>query len=870
MRLTILSRMQDISSRDRFVDEVVNSIAESDHHNEAFIFGISGKWGEGKTYFLDKLQIQLEKCESADMKVVKLNPWKYAHTDDSILRELLRQVLYLQGNRLKRWRLNRRVEGLYHDVSKKKINWTITFAMTVILVIAGLVYKYPPDFLADIRAQVANNKALLTLLLIPVLLGIANAVTTSESSTKAVSTRDKFSDLFDELMEDLSIDKVIVYVDDLDRLTASKAVSVLDSLRTFFDKEQLVFVVASDSTVLERHLGHELIPGAKAPEQMEEGRRFLKKIFNVYWQLPLPTKPEFESYVKTLVGKGVNEFLHEKLRNNVNRKAFRGYLQSYFANNFRNTERFVSRVEFTFRLIEAQYTAKSGSRINKEYFGEMLENPLLVVRILLIEELANPLFGKFQHDPGILLKLEELVTTGDNSGASFDALLGKLSEEQQTFIKSFLGEKPRFRDETGVKVKSIEPYIFLSSDSSFGDIRGLSPKEFSVYLQKNTPAELATILGRSSEQMITEAMRVFSEDYGTMSDPVRKADLLSSLVQVALISDPKLPAQSIIVNRIVGYGLIFLDELPADEKVALTGELGSLNLSKEQFTVLLRNVPVFQSAEWAEIATLDDGKQITLLTQYLFMQFFKDYFLSNPADALTQLGPRLNAFSVEVIGTVLDGSLPGFVSNFLSDHNDERRGYELALIRNIKGGLENLKANVQGELSAKSAPLFNWSVDQARTSSQPLLTTQEIIDAVLLGANTVDTVPDLAERLSLLQTLPEAKDRIWESLFKLDEVVLVDALYEATLIDGYLPLAPSSEAANRVLELVIRRFVNKEVADSPDTTRWLDRVAPERWVFANLRLNQSVLKLINERHGRKYLSDDVRAHLERIKESFKR
>ena len=117
MKLTILRTMHEINSRDRFVDEVVNSIAASDGQDEAFIFGISGKWGEGKTFFLKKLRTELEKCTSPEMKVIELNPWKYAHTDDSILRELLRQMLKLQTNPVKRWLLTRKLQGLYHDVS---------------------------------------------------------------------------------------------------------------------------------------------------------------------------------------------------------------------------------------------------------------------------------------------------------------------------------------------------------------------------------------------------------------------------------------------------------------------------------------------------------------------------------------------------------------------------------------------------------------------------------------------------------------------------------------------------------------------------------------------------------------------------------
>ncbi len=868
MKLTILRAMQEINSRDRFVDEVVNSIAASDGQDEAFIFGISGKWGEGKTFFLKKLRTELEKCASPKMKVIELNPWKYVHSDGSILRELLRQILKLQTNPIKRWLLARKLQGLYHDVSKKKINWAMTIMAAIVLAALSLLYKYPPDALQGTHDFIAKNKTLVTLLFIPVLLGVANAVTTSQSSTKAVSTRDKFSDLFDELIKDLPVEKVVVYVDDLDRLTASKAVSVLDSLRTFFDKNKLVFIVASDNTVLERHLGHELMPDADAPDQMEEGRRFLKKIFNVYWRLPLPTKPEFENYVKTLVGKNTNQFLHDKLLNSTNRKAFRGYLQDYFSNNFRNTERFVNRVVFTFHLIEAQHTSRTGPKINKEYFGEMLENPLLVARILLIEENANPLFEKIQHKPELLLELEQQATEGGTGEITFENALDGLSDEQKSFVRTFIGEKPRFRDETGVKVKSIEPYIFLSSDSSFGDIRGLSPKEFTAYLQKDATSDLAAILSRSSEQKINEAMDAFSAEYTPLTDLPQKSKLLSNLIQVAKASDPKLSAQSIIITHILNYDLAFLGELTAAEKIKLTEEIGSLPLSEDQFNLALQKVPNFTQTEWAAITVLDDGQPITRLTQYMFLQYFVQYFASNPGDAITQLGPRVGSFSANSVNAVIKDQLPQLINYFINDNNDARREYWLTLFRKTDDGVGTLKDNLKGQLSASNASIFNWLAGPAKTSSEPLFTMNELVDAVIFGPTAVSSTADLTQRLTLFQAIPEAKDILWEALLRFDHTMLIDTLYEAILINNYLPIAPSSDAANRVLELIIRRFVTQDTANSPDTIGWLGRITPGHWVFANLKLNGQLTRLIDARLGTQYLSDEVRQHLERIKSDF--
>jgi hypothetical protein len=860
--------MQKISSREKFVDEVVRSIATSDEKEGAFIFGISGKWGEGKTYFLDSLKDELEKSNISSMKVVQLNPWKFAHADNSIFRELLRQITELHSNWFKRNILKHKLQVLYHDVSKKKINWRATLIATCVFLAAGILYKYPLPFLLSTKTLVSQNKTLFTLLLIPVLLGVANSITTSQSSTKAVSTRDKFDELIKKVLKDLDLDKVVVYVDDLDRLTASKALSVLDNLRTFFDNQKLVFVVASDHTVLERHLGRELRPEAESADQMDEGRRYLKKIFNVYWRLPIPTKPEFEEYVKALIDKKGNPFLHKSLKNPTFRKSFRDYLLTYFSNNFRNVERFVNRVEFTFRLLEAQHTARTTSQRNKEYFAEMLDNPLLVVRVLLIEELANPLFDAMQHKPELLLTLEQKATDGEQAEPSFTNALKDLSTEQTAFMISFLSVKPRFRDETGVKVMSIEPYISLSSDSSFGDIRGLSPKEFSSYLKKDMTTDLTTILSRSSEQKIQEALDNFTEEFAALTDLPIKKKLLSNLVHVAQASDPKLPAQAIITSMLLNSDLSFIDQLEPAEKILVTEELGTLKLTDTELEELISKVPNFSATEWANIASLENGEPISQLTQRKFLRYFKEYFPANQADALTQIGPRISAFNAKTVNTELTTHIEQLINYFIADNNDTRRDYGLALLRKTDAGFPALMDRLKTELSVRNSPIFNWLAGPAKSSSEPLFSMQAMVDSVINGPTPVSSIADLSDRLTLFQSLPEAKDILWEALLKLDYPILIDTLYEAILINNYVPIAPNSDVANNILEIIIRRFITKDAVSKPETIGWLGRITPAHWVFVNLKLNSQLVRLIDTRLGTKYLSDEARQHLERIKSEF--
>ena len=80
-----------MESRNHFVNQVRDKV-KSEHgkdKNASCIFGLSGKWGEGKTTFLKSLESGLEKD---GFKVVWINPWKFGDDKISFLRNFLKEI----------------------------------------------------------------------------------------------------------------------------------------------------------------------------------------------------------------------------------------------------------------------------------------------------------------------------------------------------------------------------------------------------------------------------------------------------------------------------------------------------------------------------------------------------------------------------------------------------------------------------------------------------------------------------------------------------------------------------------------------------------------------------------------------------------
>ncbi len=136
-----------MNSLDKFVKQVADTIKEN--HNKSgseasFIFGISGKWGEGKTVFLNKLEPVLV---SKGFVVARINPWKYAQDRISFLRSFLKQLS--RATKKKQGKFDKfrafinnenEFRNLDYDVSELNIHVGLLAAVILFLIAAFIIY----------------------------------------------------------------------------------------------------------------------------------------------------------------------------------------------------------------------------------------------------------------------------------------------------------------------------------------------------------------------------------------------------------------------------------------------------------------------------------------------------------------------------------------------------------------------------------------------------------------------------------------------------------------------------------------------------------------------------------------------------------
>ena len=115
-------------------------------------------------------------------------------------------------------------------------------------------------------------------------------------ASEILKLRDSFQEAIDKKLAETHRSRVVIFVDDLDRLQPGKAVELLEVLKLFLDCENCVFVLAVDYNVVTMGIKEKY--GASVSE--EKGRSFFDKIIQLPFKLPV-AKYDVDNYVQTMM-----------------------------------------------------------------------------------------------------------------------------------------------------------------------------------------------------------------------------------------------------------------------------------------------------------------------------------------------------------------------------------------------------------------------------------------------------------------------------------------------------------------------------------------------------------------------------------------
>jgi hypothetical protein len=336
----------------RHFSVLMQGLIESSRNEPPYSIGLLGRWGSGKTsiksLYLNSLADDVSpssdhKSRSKRIHPITFNAWRFGGED--IKRALLRQVyLELGGDK------NKLDEALFKHIHRSQPlslggwdRFKEAFGRSAFsLVVTVLMFA----FVIGLAALIGWAFQLSGMTVMGVLgaIGLASAAavvkflldssqSTRHSTITQVdaprSTAEQYEDfLIDQAhafkQNNKSCERIVVFVDDLDRLSPEEMISGLDAVRTFMEipKRSLpndlgvVFVISCDEDRIadaladkRRRFANPDLPGAVFTHA--DAHRFLDRIFQFRLEIPPFPKRDMRNYAETAILKALPDLRKE-------------------------------------------------------------------------------------------------------------------------------------------------------------------------------------------------------------------------------------------------------------------------------------------------------------------------------------------------------------------------------------------------------------------------------------------------------------------------------------------------------------------------------------------------------------------------------
>lgn len=286
---------QDLFNFNHYAKKVQKLIQLNSNNTEPFTIGIYGKWGEGKTSFLNLIE---EKIENFDKKEggkeyykFHFNPWRYSKEEEMLFDffDSLSKLFYVEKTG-KLQKAGKWIKRYSKYLKAIKISSTV-----------GI-----PKFL-NAKVEFEPNEIFKAL---------------GEDLEGEEITIEKLKEKVNEAINEANF-KVVVFIDDIDRLDKDEIYTILKLIKLNADFNNFVFIVALDY----KHVCKAIKD--RFGKAIKDGELFLEKIINIPIHLP---KIEDSYLNKFFDYKLIDVF--KNLQLNETEEQFRLIRNSFFEMNF--------------------------------------------------------------------------------------------------------------------------------------------------------------------------------------------------------------------------------------------------------------------------------------------------------------------------------------------------------------------------------------------------------------------------------------------------------------------------------------------------------------------------------------------------------
>lgn len=390
--------------------ETLLDIIRDPNTDTPLTIGLFGKWGSGKTSLMGFLKDGLSEDR---FHAVWFDAWKY-EKEGALWRALILRVLdELRSSEEKKDRQSRELfdeiekleQGLYHD-----LEWMEKGGLTI-------------DLQSLFKGVTAAGK--LTLSFLPGLSAVKQALDLMRAGKgdsgvseligafrreavghhqRRLSSIEEFERGFSGVVRKhmQSDERLVVFVDDLDRCLPEKAIEVLEAIKLFLDVRGCIFVLGIDHSVIERGIkvkyhSYSVDEGADSERAIPiDGASYLEKII----QLPFLLPPIEEGNLKSYVNELIKSFPEDK-----------GECATVFVKGLGQNPRKVKRALNIFMLL----WRLAGKRAELKN----VIRPIRLAKVVVLQHSHPELFGILKERPLLLRDIENHLR--DESRRSKDA-----------------------------------------------------------------------------------------------------------------------------------------------------------------------------------------------------------------------------------------------------------------------------------------------------------------------------------------------------------------------------------------------------------------------------------------------------------------
>ena len=256
---------------------------------------IQGGWGSGKTTAMRAIRDRLESSEQKEKLLqIEFNTWQYARAEgEALFVPLLRQMAQAvrkvcwersKGNKEDRKKYNKTYKPAFRE-RNKIIGAAVSVGTGIVVTGLKNAMKYGDGIIDLLTPEKPKHDD--------------EPREYGEVYDYVEGMKERLDAGIELLKTQLGIDRIVFYIDDLDRLEPELAVSFLEDLKNLFVCRSCVFVLALDHEIVWRGIQKRYSFDQSAAE--EYSSRFFDKLIQLPFSLPCH-QYDVERYVTSLLG----------------------------------------------------------------------------------------------------------------------------------------------------------------------------------------------------------------------------------------------------------------------------------------------------------------------------------------------------------------------------------------------------------------------------------------------------------------------------------------------------------------------------------------------------------------------------------------